>query len=76
MGWLIIVKVNPLLDNLGSAGLWLLVIGGLVYMVGTVFYMLKNIPYMHAVWHIFVLAGSVIHFLAVKLYIIPSLVDV
>ena len=76
MGWLIIVKVNPLLDNLGSAGLWLLVIGGLVYMVGTVFYMLKNIPYMHAVWHVFVLAGSVIHFLAVKLYIIPSLVDV
>jgi hemolysin III len=72
MGWLIIVKVEPLLANLSPPGLWLLIGGGIAYTSGTIFYVMKKVPYMHAVWHVFCLAGSVLHFLAVVLYVLPS----
>ena len=70
MGWLVVVSIGPLADNLAPGGLWLLVAGGLAYTIGTVFYVLERIHYMHAVWHLWVLAGSVLHFLAVLLYVI------
>ena len=70
MGWAVVGAVRPLLDNLAPGGVWLLVAGGLAYTVGTIFYVLKRVKYMHAVWHVFVLAGSVCHFLAVLLYVI------
>lgn len=70
MGWLVVVALRPLTEGLDPAGLWLLVAGGLCYTVGTIFYVLKKVPYMHAVWHVWVLAGSVCHFLAVLLYVI------
>jgi hemolysin III len=69
MGWLVVLAIKPLLANLPIGGVWLLVAGGLAYTVGTIFYILKRIPYMHAVWHVFVLAGSVCHFLAVMLFV-------
>jgi hemolysin III len=62
--------MQPLVANIAPPGLWLLVAGGVCYTVGTIFYVLKRIPYMHAVWHVFVLAGSVLHFLAVLMYTI------
>jgi len=71
MGWIIVVAVGPLAENLAPGGVWLLVAGGLAYTVGTVFYVLKRVPYMHAVWHLLVLVGSVLHFLAVVLFVIP-----
>jgi hemolysin III len=71
MGWLVIVAINPLLAALPPAGLKLLVAGGLCYTLGTIFYVLKKVPYMHAVWHMWVLAGSVCHFLAVVLFVLP-----
>jgi hemolysin III len=70
MGWLVIVAVQPLMASIAPVGLWLIVAGGLCYTVGTVFYVLKKVPYMHAIWHVFVLAGSVLHFLAILLYVI------
>jgi hemolysin III len=70
MGWMVMTSVGPLIDNLAPGGLWLLVAGGLAYTVGTAFYVLEHIRYMHAVWHLWVLAGSVLHFLAVLLYVI------
>jgi hemolysin III len=70
MGWLIVLAMQPLVANIAPPGLWLLVAGGLCYTVGTVFYVLKRVPYMHAVWHVFVLAGSILHFLAVLMYTI------
>ncbi len=70
MGWLVVLAIRPLLANLTPAGVWLLVAGGLAYTVGTAFYVLKRIPYMHAVWHVFVVAGSVCHFLAVILFVL------
>lgn len=70
MGWLIVVSFGPLAERLEPGGLWLLVTGGLAYTIGVVFYVLERIKYMHAVWHLWVLAGSVFHFLAVLLYVV------
>lgn len=70
MGWLIIFKIGALIAVVPSGGVILLVVGGLAYTVGTVFYVLKKIPYMHSIWHLWVLVGSICHFLAVLLYVI------
>jgi hemolysin III len=71
MGWMIIFAWKPLVANLGGGGLMLLVIGGLLYTVGTVFYMWRSFPFHHAIWHLFVLAGSIFQFFAILLYILP-----
>lgn len=70
MGWLVIFMIKPVMAALPPAGLWLLVAGGLAYTVGTVFYVYKRIPYFHMVWHLFVLAGSILHYLAILLFVI------
>jgi len=70
MGWMVVLSMGPLVENLAPAGIWLLVAGGLAYTVGTVFYVMKKVKYMHAVWHVFVLAGSVCHFLSVLIFVI------
>jgi hemolysin III len=72
MGWLVLVAFRPLLEVLPLEGVWLLVIGGFLYTGGTVFYLWKNLPYHHAVWHLFVLAGSVCHWFAVFRYVVPG----
>lgn len=72
MGWMVVLSMKPLLANLDPAGIWLLVAGGLAYTVGTIFYVMKKVKYMHAVWHVFVLAGSVLHFLSVLLFVIRA----
>jgi len=71
MGWLALLMMGPLRESLDPVGLWLLVAGGLAYTLGTVFYVMKGVAYMHAVWHVFVLAGSACHVLAVMLAVIP-----
>ncbi|MCH5185216.1 MAG: hemolysin III family protein, partial [Oscillospiraceae bacterium] len=53
-------------------GIALLVAGGVVYTVGAVFYALKKYRYMHSVWHIFVLAGSIFHYFSILLYVLPA----
>jgi hemolysin III len=70
MGWMVTLSIRPLVANLEPGGLWLLVAGGLAYTVGTIFYVMKRVKYMHAVWHVWVLAGSICHFLAVLLFVI------
>lgn len=70
MGWLCIVAIRPLVENLGPTGVWLLAAGGVAYTAGTTFYILKKVPYFHAVWHLFVLAGSTLQFLAIVLFVI------
>jgi hemolysin III len=71
MGWLAVFMIVPMRASLAPGGLWLLVAGGLCYTLGTVFYVYKRVPYFHMVWHLWVLAGSVCHFLAVLLYVVP-----
>lgn len=70
MGWAIVVTLKPLYETVAMGGIILLVAGGLFYTVGTLFYRQTTKPYMHFVWHLFVLAGSVCHFLSVLLYIL------
>ncbi len=73
LGWMAVAMMQPLVQRLQPGALILLVAGGLSYTLGTVFYSLgKKVPYFHMVWHVFVLAGSVTHFLAVVLYVIPA----
>ncbi|MEO6006305.1 MAG: hemolysin III family protein [Opitutus sp.] len=72
MGWLVLLVLRPVMAVLPMPGVWLLVIGGLFYTCGTVFYLWKRLPYHHAVWHVFVLAGSVCHWWAVFKYVIPD----
>lgn len=70
MGWCVVGFLPALLANLASPGLALLLAGGLCYSVGCVFYVLKKIPYMHSVFHLWVLAGSVLQFLAIALFVL------
>ena len=72
MGWIIIFAIKPLFHALPGGGLALLISGGLAYTLGTIFYTWKKLPFNHAIWHLFVLAGSVCHFCAVIFYVIPS----
>lgn len=69
MGWLIVFAWKPLTLALPSGALTFLMIGGIVYTVGAVFYVWRGFRYHHAVWHLFVIGGSVLHFFAVFLYI-------
>lgn len=69
MGWLGVMAIKPMLNNLPEAGLWWLLAGGLSYTAGVVFYLWQRLPYHHAVWHLFVLGGSVSHFVAVYFYV-------
>ncbi len=65
MGWLVVVASSELADSVNSLGLWLVVAGGITYTLGVVFYLIKAIPYNHAIWHLFVVGGSTCHFFAI-----------
>lgn len=65
MGWLVVVAAKPVLTHVpGLTLLWLL-LGGILYTIGVVFFVWKRLPYSHAVWHVFVLGGSICHYFAV-----------
>lgn len=71
LGWFIIIVINKLFEAMPSGGLWLLLLGGIFYTVGVIFYLYKKLPYNHAIWHLFVLVGSSAHYFMVLFYIIP-----
>lgn len=70
MGWLALIAIVPMLERLSAATLAWMVAGGVIYTAGTVFYHSRK-PYAHAVWHLFVLCGSVCHFVAVMTQVLP-----
>ncbi len=65
MGWIVVIAIYPLWKSIGAYGLMWIGVGGMCYTLGVAFYVLKRVPYMHAIWHLFVLGGSVVHFLGV-----------
>lgn len=65
MGWLVVVAIKPLLTSVDPWTLGWLLAGGLFYTLGTFFYHRESIRYSHAIWHLFVIGGSVCHFVAV-----------
>lgn len=71
MGWIGVFAIQPLYLALGAVPLALLVAGGLSYTIGTIFFGWHSIRHHHAIWHVFVLCGSLLHFLAVALYVMP-----
>ncbi len=72
MGWLVLVAIKPLVAVLPVGGMKLLVAGGLCYTGGAAFYLWKRLPYHHAIWHLWVLAGSACHWAAVFIYVVPG----
>ena len=72
MGWLIVFAIKPLINNFSADGLWWLLAGGLAYTVGAVIYSIKKIKFHHAIFHVFVLAGSACHFVMVYFYVLPA----
>ena len=71
MGWLAVFGWNDFTAKIEPAGIVFLVIGGIAYSFGAIFYIWRGFKYHHAVWHLFVLAGSVFHFFFMLLYILP-----
>src|SRR5690625_3433170 len=71
MGWLIVLVFPRLVELLPTGGIVLLVIGGLLYTFGAIFYVWRFFKYHHMVWHLFVLGGTILHFFAVILYLLP-----
>lgn len=71
MGWLVVFAIKPLIVSLATGGLILLAAGGVAYSLGVIFYLCERIPYNHAIWHVFVFAGTALQFLSVLLYVIP-----
>ena len=69
MGWLVLIAVYPLVVNLSVSGLIWLLAGGLFYTTGAIFYLKNSMPYNHAIFHVFVLLGSISHFIAVFFYV-------
>lgn len=70
LGWSVVWFIPQLWALLPAAGFWLLLAGGLCYSVGCIFYVLKKVPYMHSVFHLWILAGSVCQFLSICLYVL------
>lgn len=73
MGWAVLVATGPLLEALGTAGFVWLAAGGLLYSVGIVFFVLDaRVRHFHGIWHLFVIAGSLMHYIAIFGYVLPD----
>lgn len=71
MGWLIVLAAGELNTQVSELGVRLTVIGGVVYTLGVVFYLADRLPYNHAIWHLFVVGGSLCHFYAIYYAVLP-----
>lgn len=71
MGWFVLIAGKEMLENVSSDGLTLLAAGGACYTIGAIFYAWKKLIFNHAIWHLFVLGGAVIHFFSIYWYVLP-----
>lgn len=72
MGWLCVIGLREMIANISPQGLIWIAVGGVLYTTGVIFYVWHRLPYNHAIWHLFVLAGSASHFFAVFFYVLPG----
>ena len=71
MGWIVLVAINPLIENLGMPGFLWLAAGGVFYTGGIIFYVFdERFRHWHGIWHLFVIAGSLAHFIAILFYVV------
>ncbi len=73
MGWLVLIALKPLIASMPPAGMALLAIGGVCYTLGVVFYVWHSLRFHHAIWHVFVLAGSLCHVFSVLFFVVGPL---
>ena len=71
MGWLMVVAYDEMIAAIPPGGIALIVAGGITYTAGVIFYAWKKIPYNHAIWHLFVIGGSVCHYFAMVYHVLP-----
>ena len=71
MGWIIIIAIKPLVENLSTEGLFWLFTGGIFYTIGAVFFSFKALKLNHAIFHLFVMLGSISHFISIYFYVLP-----
>lgn len=71
MGWLVVIAIKPVMARVPNGGLLWLLAGGLCYTIGVAFFAARRLPYGHAIWHLFVLGGSISHYCAVLFYVLP-----
>lgn len=69
MGWLAVVTIKPMINSISKGFIFWLVLGGVFYTFGVIFYLIKKIPYHHGIWHLFVLMGSSMHFAGIFIYL-------
>lgn len=69
-GWCIVLAAFPFIKAIEPGGMWLILSGGLAYTIGIIFYKLKSLKYMHSLWHLFVLAGAILQYFCIQLYIV------
>lgn len=72
MGWVGAIAAWPMIQTAPEGALWFVLAGGISYSVGVIFYIWRRLPFSHAIWHLFVLGGSALHFLGVFFYLIPE----
>jgi hemolysin III len=72
MGWIVVIAIKPTIETIPAAGILWMVTGGVAYTSGVVFFAWKSLPYSHAIWHLFVMAGSMCHFIAVLFHALPQ----
>ena len=70
MGWVAVIAAKPLVENLNSEALFYLLLGGLFYTIGAVLFSIKKLPYNHAIFHVFVLFGTISHFVSLFFYVL------
>ncbi len=71
MGWMLVLFIMPIYRNFPSTCITLIFIGGVFYTLGTIFFKLEKLPFAHLVWHLFVIAGSVFHWIAIIGFLLP-----
>ncbi len=69
MGWLVVIAAEPLMERIPTSGLYWLIAGGMLYTLGVIFFVMDKRYLYHAIWHVFVMAGSICHYFAVLLYL-------
>lgn len=72
MGWIIVFAIKPLIANLSYEGLFWLMAGGVAYTIGAILYSIRKLPFNHAIFHVFVLIGSICHFISVYWYVLAK----
>ena len=71
MGWLALIAVRPIINNFPFKGIVWIIAGGLFYTLGIIFHFFNKLPFHHAIWHLFVLGGSICHYFAILFYVLP-----